>query len=68
MYFISLPLLDMTRKFSLTYTERFEMNRKSLSFQLCTYNTILGYLLLLMELTWFVTSYCNMACSFNEAC
>lgn len=68
MYFISLPLLDMQGRFSLTYTERIDMNRKSLLFQLRTDNTILGYLLLLMELTWFVTSYCNMACSFNEAC
>ena len=53
MYFISLPLLDLTGRFSSTYTERFDMIKKSLLFQLCRKTVIVGYLILLLDLTWF---------------
>ena len=53
MYFISLPLLDLTEQLFFNYTERFDMIKKSILFQLCTKNNILGYLIFLLDLTWF---------------
>ena len=52
MYLISLPLLDLTGRFTSNYNERFDMIRKSLLFQSCKKNTILGYTFLLVELVW----------------
>ena len=52
MYFISSPLLDLTGRFTSNYRERFDMIKNSLSFQSCLNNTILAYILLLVEIVW----------------
>ena len=53
MYLISLPLWDLFTTLELNYSGRFDMFKKSLSFQSCRKNIILSYILLLLDLVWF---------------
>ena len=53
MYLTSLPLWDLFTTLELNYSGRFDMFKKSLSFQSCRKNIILSYILLLLDLVWF---------------
>ena len=53
MYYLSLPIWDLIGISYLNYNERFDLFKKSLSFQSCRKNVMLTYILLMLDLVWF---------------